>query len=119
MPKRHGKIQAPVPHQQISKGGAVLESAHFQREHIMISRLGRILCVVIAVSTASPVFAQDFSSIQKEVWQMEETYWKDVKDANYEHYVTLWHDQFLGWPRDRNLPVGKDGLADGARKKMA
>jgi ketosteroid isomerase-like protein len=65
------------------------------------------------------MLAQEFSSAQKEVWQMEEAYWKDVKDANLDHYVTLWHDQFLGWPRDRTLPVGKDGLAEGARKKMS
>jgi len=59
------------------------------------------------------------SAAQKEVWQMEETYWKDVKESNVEHYASLWHPSFLGWPRDRDQPVGKKELNEGTAKKMA
>jgi ketosteroid isomerase-like protein len=56
--------------------------------------------------------AQELSPRQKEVWQMEQLYWKDVKDANATHYMTLWHEEFLGWPSFSPHPVGKDGIAD-------
>ncbi len=63
---------------------------------------------------SSPSSAQELSPRQKEVWQMEELYWKDVKDANATHYMTLWHEDFLGWPSFSPHPVGKDGIADTA-----
>jgi len=56
--------------------------------------------------------AQELSPLQKEVWQIEETYWKDVQTANATHYMTLWHEDFLGWPSFSSHPVGKDGVAD-------
>jgi ketosteroid isomerase-like protein len=43
---------------------------------------------------------------------MEELYWKDVQDANATHYMTLWHEDFLGWPSFSPHPIGKDGIAD-------
>jgi ketosteroid isomerase-like protein len=86
----------------------------------MASRAVQALFIVaVVITTVSPIAAQEFSVAQKEVWQMEEMYWTDLKDSNIAHYMTLWHENFLGWPRDRDLPVGKDGLEDGARKKMA
>jgi ketosteroid isomerase-like protein len=78
-----------------------------------------LFTIAVLLTTVSSIAAQEFSAAQKEVWQMEEVYWKDVQNANIGHYMTLWHENFLGWPRDRELPVGKDGLEDGARKKMA
>jgi hypothetical protein len=82
-------------------------------------RLG--CAVLVSLATASYVCAQeqDMSAAQKEVWQMEETYWKDVKESNAEHYASLWHPSFLGWPRDRDRPVGKKELTEGTAKKMA
>jgi ketosteroid isomerase-like protein len=85
-----------------------------------IALLLRLTCAVLLLfAAASYVSAQDMSAAQKEVWQMEETYWKDVKDSNADHYASLWHPSFLGWPQDRDRPVGKTELTDGVRKKMA
>ena len=63
--------------------------------------------------------AQDLSPRQKEVWQMEETYWKDLQTANFTHYMTLWHEDFLGWPSFSPHPVGKDGIADSLPASMS
>lgn len=63
--------------------------------------------------------AQDFSPRQNEVWQMEETYWKDLQTANYTHYMTLWHEDFLGWPHFSPHPVNKDGIAASLPVKMS
>jgi ketosteroid isomerase-like protein len=80
----------------------------------------RLGCVVLALFTAaSHISAQEMTPAQKEVWQMEEVYWNDVKASNADHYASLWHPSFLGWPRDRDHPVGKTELTDGVRKRMA
>jgi ketosteroid isomerase-like protein len=82
----------------------------------------RLGCAVLMLFvTASYVCAQeqDMSAAQKEVWQMEETYWKDVKESNASGYIALWHADFLGWPRDRDRPLGKKEIADAARSKMS
>ena len=82
-------------------------------------RLGCAVLVLLAAASYVCAQEQDMSAAQKEVWQMEETYWKDVKESNADHYASLWHPSFLGWPQDRDRPVGKTELTDGVRKKMA
>jgi len=72
-----------------------------------------LLCLV-NLSTA-----QDLSPRQKEVWQMEETYWKDLQTTNFTHYMTLWHEDFLGWPSFSPHPVNKDGIADSLPTSMS
>ena len=84
--------------------------------HRISARLSFVLLLLMA---APRIFAQEMTPAQKEVWQMEEVYWNDVKASNAEHYATLWHASFVGWPRDRDRPVGKKDLLEGATKKMA
>lgn len=76
----------------------------------IILRTAVALPLFLFFSSLSP--AQELSPRQKEVWQMEELYWKDVQDANATHYMTLWHEDFLGWPSFSPHPIGKDGIAD-------
>ncbi len=84
--------------------------------HRISARLSFVLLLLMA---APRIFAQEMTPAQKEVWQMEEAYWSDVKTSNADHYATLWHSSFLGWPRDRDRPVGKKDLTEGSAKKMA
>ena len=73
----------------------------------------------VLLFTANLSSAQDLSPRQIEVWQMEETYWKDLQTANFTHYMTLWHEDFLGWPSFSPHPVGKDGIADSLPASMS
>lgn len=60
-------------------------------------RMKSILLVLLAlISTAA--FAQEQSTDVEKVWSLEETYWKDVKANDLDHYRSLWHPNFLGWP---------------------
>jgi ketosteroid isomerase-like protein len=68
---------------------------------------------------ARPIFSQEMSALQKEVWQMEETVWRDIKTANEQHYLSLWHDNFLGWPYYELAPVGKTALAQDVHRRFA
>ena len=41
--------------------------------------------------------------IKNEVWQLEENYWKYVKEKDYQSYLTLWDDNFLGYPSNNTV----------------
>lgn len=50
------------------------------------------------------------------VWGLEEAYWRYVKAGDVENYVTLWHDDFIGWPCGQEHPKRKDSIGDWVRK---
>jgi catechol 2,3-dioxygenase-like lactoylglutathione lyase family enzyme len=49
--------------------------------------------------------------IKNEVWQLEENYWKYVKEKDYQSYLTLWDENFLGYPSN-NTVGNKDHITD-------
>ena len=59
---------------------------------------------------ASSGFAQ-----RDEVWAMEEKYWQYVQDGDVEKYVSLWHDDFVGWPCSAIHPSRKANIGDWVR----
>lgn len=64
-------------------------------------------CAVAVLVTllASGVTAQEMSSAQRDVWLLEESYWRYVTANDIESYKSLWHEDFVGWPlaRPRHL----------------
>jgi hypothetical protein len=71
-------------------------------------RIARAAIVVIAL--ASVLFAAQRSADEKEVWSLEDAYWQYVKANDFEHYRTLWHADFLGWPYSDPEPAGKEQI---------
>lgn len=57
---------------------------------------------------ASPLSTQQAKDT---VWHFEEQYWKYVKDQDLKSYVTLWDDQFIGYPSNNKI-AGKDHITD-------
>ena len=49
--------------------------------------------------------------IKDEVWQLEENYWKYVKANDLRSYLTLWDDNFIGYPTNNNI-TGKEHITD-------
>jgi ketosteroid isomerase-like protein len=49
----------------------------------------------------------------EEIWALEESYWRHVRDGDVEAYLSLWHEDFIGWPctDDARHPVRKDAAA--------
>jgi len=45
-----------------------------------------------------------------EIWALEEAYWRYVQQGDVEGYLSLWHEDFIGWPcaADSLHPVRKD-----------
>jgi ketosteroid isomerase-like protein len=65
-----------------------------------------------AVLLASPLFAGQPAAEEKEVWSLEDAYWRDVQTNDLERYRTLWHGDFLGWPLSSPEPVRKQHITD-------
>jgi ketosteroid isomerase-like protein len=75
--------------------------------------VNRISCVAAAlIASAAPLYAGQPAVDEKEVWSLEDTYWGYVKANDLEHYRTLWHRDFLGWPLSSPEPVRKDHITD-------
>jgi ketosteroid isomerase-like protein len=75
-----------------------------------------LLAVVPARSHASePAMTPDAAAV-KAVWELEEAYWRYVKAGDVENYVTLWHDDFIGWPCGQVHPKRKDSIGDWVRQ---
>jgi len=51
-------------------------------------------------------------SAAQEIWRLEHLYWDYVQAFDVEHYKTLWHPDFVGWPSGSAAPVGKENIAD-------
>ena len=49
--------------------------------------------------------------IKNKVWQLEEHYWKYVKEQNLQAYCTLWDENFIGYPSN-NIIGNKAHITD-------
>ena len=56
-------------------------------------------------------FTSSIEKIQNEVWQMEERYWKYVKEKDLHGYLTLWDEKFIGYPGN-NIIGNKAHITD-------
>jgi ketosteroid isomerase-like protein len=75
-----------------------------------------LFALLIGASLSMAAVAADFSADEQAVWQMEEVYWKYVQAGDVEHYVTLWHDRFVGWPCFAAEPSDKSRIGDWVRE---
>jgi hypothetical protein len=49
---------------------------------------------------------------EDKVWKMEHSYWEYVKALDVNGYKGLWHEDFVGWPSTKAMPLRKDHIAD-------
>jgi ketosteroid isomerase-like protein len=74
-------------------------------------KLSQAFFAVVLVLCALTSFAQQ-SADEKSVWDLEHTYWEDVKALDLKSYLELWHPNFVGWPSVSPQPVHKDHITD-------
>ena len=55
-----------------------------------------------------PLFAQEWSASQKEVWKNVEAYWAADAAGNTEAFLSYFHTDYMGWDTNRAVPGGKD-----------
>ena len=71
-----------------------------------------ILFFAIALAATS----EEIVAQQDEVWEMEEAYWRYVKAGDVEQYVSLWHEDFVGWPCETARPFRKSQIGGWVRE---
>jgi len=75
-------------------------------KHSMNSRV--VFAVLWLIMTASmPLFAQEWSAAQKDVWKNVEAYWALYAAGDVEGYMTYVHTDYLGWSYQNALPSDK------------
>ena len=70
---------------------------------------------VVLLSSALGLAASSLLAQRDEVWTMEEKYWQYVQAGDVENYLTLWHDDFVGWPCSTDHPSRKANIGDWVR----
>jgi ketosteroid isomerase-like protein len=43
--------------------------------------------------------------VEDEIWALEQAYWESNRTADYEKIISLWDEQFLGWPGSEPMPI--------------
>jgi ketosteroid isomerase-like protein len=72
----------------------------------------RTFLIPIVMLFLSVSVMADAASDEKAVWNLEEAYWKYVKNNDTKGYATLWDERFIGWPGFSPTPVGKAKISD-------
>ena len=52
---------------------------------------------------------------EDEVWSQEVAYQRYAETADLDNFISLWHEDGIGWPNNQPAPVNKEG----ARKHVA
>ena len=52
----------------------------------------------------------------EEVWEREEAYWRFVKAGDVANYLSLWNEDFRGWPCATEHPATKATIGDWVRE---
>ncbi len=52
---------------------------------------------------------------ENELWNYEVAYWRYAEAADLDNFISLWHEDGIGWPNNQPAPVNKEG----ARKHVA
>ena len=50
------------------------------------------------------------AQFENEVWSLEQDYWKYVKAADVDSFLSLWHEDVIAWPNNKSMPVNKEGI---------
>jgi hypothetical protein len=71
-------------------------------------------CVLVCVFVLSPLVAigSPICETEQTIWELENSYWRDVQENNLTAYRRVWHKDFLGWPSVSEAPVHKDHITD-------
>jgi ketosteroid isomerase-like protein len=65
-----------------------------------------VLCGVIVFS-GFQVFGQEWTDVQKEVWNSVKASWEYFKQGDLEGFMTTYHDDAVEWWRNKAIPLDK------------
>lgn len=68
----------------------------------------RITIIVLFALTAARLSAQEWTTEQKEVWQVIENTWKNLKAGNVDPAAFAFHEKYQGWSTSEPLPLSRE-----------
>ena len=68
------------------------------------------LVVVLAIAVVE-TNAGDLTPDERAVWELEQSYYRFARNNDPESYLSLFHDDVIGWPTMDQLPKGKDKVS--------
>lgn len=79
---------------------------------------GLTLCLVAA---SAAMAAQETSSaaIEKHLWELENQYVANHRDAAVDKIGRMWHEAFLGWPDTSGHPINKKQVLEYTRRRFS
>lgn len=81
----------------------------------MFKQLGILPLIAMLSAAQTP----GFSPIEQEVWNGELRYWDYRSAGKVEEYMSLWHDDFVGWPVRSAQPGGKADIRKSFENDLA
>ena len=70
------------------------------------------LAVLLIALSGTLAWGQEMKDDEQAVWQLEEDYWRYVKEQDLGRYLALWDERFVGWPSSSGTPMGKANITD-------
>jgi hypothetical protein len=68
-----------------------------------------IFLLILSTGTLS-LKAQEWSSEQKEVWELQEKMFKSYADGDLEGYMSCLHENYVSWSEGSPVPINKGDL---------
>jgi ketosteroid isomerase-like protein len=85
----------------LREGGAFMKLGTIYK--VSIALLSLIICVLWAFQAT----AEEWSAIQKEIWQMEERAWWAMEQGDIDGYLNIFSEDLIAWPTWTKEPVTK------------
>jgi hypothetical protein len=66
-----------------------------------------LLLAVCLLLASTPLFAQEWSAAQKEVWKNVEAYWALDAAGNLDGFMSYFHENYIGWELGEPMTANK------------
>jgi hypothetical protein len=74
--------------------------------------LGAVSLLPSAGSAQQADSSPEMTPAEREIWQLEEAYWRYVRTGRVEDFRTLWYHEFASWPCQTPEPELPTGTGD-------
>lgn len=81
-------------------------------------RSSSLVVLMLFTVCIGAALAQDLSPEQKSVWAREQAYCTYLQNNDLEGYMSLWDDNFVGWPIHDPAPVTKNDIRQEVATEM-
>ena len=67
--------------------------------------------VFVPIFSIAVAGAEELTPVERAVWELEESYYRFAKNNDPVSYLSLFHEDIIGWPTMDPLPKGRDNVS--------